>query len=77
MKHLHFVLQSLTEDDLDQLSLEWADRTAYVWKPASDFRSAVKASSQSWLQLQTRNVNDAIERYTTSATIWLFGARAW
>jgi len=26
-----------------QLSLRWADHTAYVWRPASDFRSKRKS----------------------------------
>jgi len=50
-----------------QLLLGWADRTAYIRKAASDFRSRKQSDFPEWLQLQSHTRYDTwrcyIERY--------------
>jgi len=48
-----------------QLSLELADRTAYIWRSASDFGHGKKTISQ-WLQSHTRYSDAAISKMLQS-----------
>jgi len=38
-----------------QLLLRWADRTAYIWRPMSDFRLRKDSDFPEWLQSHTRS----------------------
>ena len=49
-----------------ELSQGWADRTAFIWKPASDFQSRKDAISQ-WLQSHSCHDGAAISNATINA----------
>jgi len=52
-----------------QLLLRWTDRTAYIWRPGSDFRLQKDSDFPKWLQSHTRSGDVAILDAKISARI--------
>jgi len=52
-----------------QLLLWWADRTAYIWRPVSDFRLRKDSDFPEWLQSHTRFGDVAILDAKISANL--------
>jgi len=52
-----------------QLLLRWADRTAYIWRPVSDFQLRKDSDFAEWLQSYTRYGDVAIPNAKINARI--------